>query len=194
MSTPTQPGWAPPQPPTTPPRKRHVGRNIALAVVGLFILGGVISAINGGGTTAPSAITSAPAATEGPTSPSATTVAEAPAATAAPATTTKPAPKHWTNVISVSGSSDKRTPAFTLHDGRARLRYTFTDSAGYGMVVGAVYVLAEGTSLAADGGIPEVMVSAPGSDSTELAQGPGRYYLDISAANARWTVTIQELR
>src|SRR6266487_1962257 len=104
MSTPTQPGWAPPQPPTPKP-KRHLGRNIALAVVGLFILGGVISAINGGGTTAPSAITSAPAATEGPTSPSATTVAEAPAATAAPATTTKPTPKHWTNVISVSGSS-----------------------------------------------------------------------------------------
>src|SRR6266496_3733356 len=85
MSTPTQPGWAPPQPPTTPPRKRHIGRNIALAVVGLFILGGVISAISGGGTTAPSAITYAPAATEGPTSPSAATVAEAPAATAAPA-------------------------------------------------------------------------------------------------------------
>ncbi|HEY5990540.1 MAG TPA: DUF732 domain-containing protein [Streptosporangiaceae bacterium] len=122
-----------------------------------------------------------------------TAATPAPPTTAAPVAT-KSAPKHWTTVISVSGSSDKRTPAFTLHGDRARLRYTFTDSAGYGMVVGAIYVLDEGTSLAADGGIPEVMVTDPGTDSTELAQGEGRYYLDISAANAHWTVTIQELR
>jgi hypothetical protein len=51
MSTTPQPGWEPPQTPTTPPRKRHVGRNIALAVVGLIILGGIVGSLSGGSDT-----------------------------------------------------------------------------------------------------------------------------------------------
>ncbi len=97
-------------------------------------------------------------------------------------------------VISSSGSSDKRTDVFTLHGGKTKLTYTFTDTSGVGAIVGAVFVLKEGDSLAKSGGIPEVTVSEPGSDSTFLAQGAGRYYLDISAANAHWTVKIQEYR
>jgi hypothetical protein len=116
--------------------------------------------------------------------------ATTPVTTAAP----KPKPKHWTTVISVSGSSDKRTPLFTLHGGRTKLTYKITDTSGMGAVIVGIYVLDEGTSLQADGGIPEVMATEPGSDSTELQQGPGRYYLDVSAANAHWTVTIQEYR
>ena len=63
-----------------------------------------------------------------------------------------------------------------------------------GSVVAAFYVLAEGTSLEKNGGIPEVMVTQAGSDSTILAKDAGNYYLDVSAANCNWTVTIEEQR
>jgi len=115
-------------------------------------------------------------------------------ATEAPQTTAATSPKRWATVLKVSGSSDKRTDVFTLHGGKTKLTYTFTDTSGIGVIVAAIFVVKEGDSLAKSGGIPEVTVSQPGRDSTFLAQGAGRYYLDVSAANARWTVTIQEYR
>lgn len=61
--TPTQPtGWT--TPPAAPPRKRHIGRNIVLALVALLVLGGVIGALSGGNSTPNTAVTS-PAATDG---------------------------------------------------------------------------------------------------------------------------------
>jgi hypothetical protein len=142
------------------------------------------------GTAAKSAAPATPATTAAPAAPA---VTEAPT-TQAPATTAAPAPASWHTVIKASGDAKKRTDLFDLHGGRAKLTYTFTDTAGYGMVVGAIYVLDEGANLEQDGGIPEVMVSKPGTDSTELTPSTGRHYLLVDAANAHWTVTIQELR
>lgn len=111
-----------------------------------------------------------------------------PELTSAPA----PKPKAWHTVATLTGSANKRGAAFALH-GRARLSYTARDASGLGSVLVAVYVMEEGTSLAADGGFPEVTVTTPGPGSTELANPPGRYYLEVNGANARWTVTVQEL-
>jgi hypothetical protein len=195
--TPQQPGWGPPPGPPPPPgsepsqpQKKRTGPfragflgcfGVLAAVVVVIIVVAVIASSGSKTTTAtPNASESEPVATT--------------PATEAPQTTATPKPKRWAKVISVSGSSDKRTDVFTLHGGKTKLTYKFTDTSGLGTIVGAIYVLDEGDSLAKSGGIPEVTVSQPGSDSTFLAKDAGRYYLDISAANARWTVTIQEYR
>ena len=184
--TPQQPGWGPP--PASQQQKKGGGAFKAgflgcfgvLAAVVVVIIAVAVIASSGSDTPSGSASQSGSVAT---------TAAASEAPSTAPAK-----PKRWTKVISVSGSSDKRTDVFTLHGGKTRLTYKFTDTSGFGSIVGAIYVVAEGESLAKSGGIPEVTVSEPGSDSTFLAKDAGRYYLDISAANARWTVTIQEYR
>lgn len=97
-------------------------------------------------------------------------------------------------VLHVSGNADKRTSLFTLHGVQTNLTHTVTDTSGFGSIVGAIYVLDEGTNLSVDGGIPDVIVTEPSTDSTEPAPIAGRYHLQVSAANAHWTVTIQEHR
>lgn len=110
--------------------------------------------------------------------------------TEAPTTTTAAKPKAWVQVTTLSGSANKRGEPFTLTGAPARLTY----KAAGNMAVLAVYLIAEGTSLQESGGFPEVMVSAAGSDSTMLAKEAGNYYLDVSAANCKWTATIEEQR
>ena len=97
-------------------------------------------------------------------------------------------------VVHASGHSDKRTDLFTLHGGRAKLAYSFTDDAGMGIIVGAIFVLTEGESLNKSGGVPEAIITKPGNDSTFLTKTAGRYYLEVSAAETHWTATISERR
>ena len=191
--TPQQPGWGPPPGPPQqpgPPQKKRSGAfkagflgcfGVLAAVVVVIIVVAVIAS-SGSKTSTPT-----------PNASESESVAPTPA-TEAPQTTAATSPKRWATVLKVSGSSDKRTDVFTLHGGKTKLTYTFTDTSGIGVIVAAIFVVKEGDSLAKSGGIPEVTVSQPGRDSTFLAQGAGRYYLDVSAANARWTVTIQEYR
>jgi len=101
-------------------------------------------------------------------------------------------PKEWITVIEVSGSSDKRTDIFYLHGKKTKLIYTVKSTSPAGPLVG-IYVLPEGHSLEEKGGgFPEVTVSEPGTDSTFLVKKAGNYYLDITSANATWTVKIEE--
>ncbi|HEY5988484.1 MAG TPA: hypothetical protein VIV12_19210 [Streptosporangiaceae bacterium] len=151
---------------------------LRLAVVGALVALALAGCGSGATTTTPP---SAPAAAK-----PATTQAPKPAATQAP----KPA--QWVTVLRASGNADKRTGLFTLHGRQAKLTYTFTDDAGFGMIVAAIYVLKEGDSLEKSGGNPEVMVTKAGKDSTFLTKEAGRYYLEVSAAETHWTVTIQE--
>lgn len=65
---------------------------------------------------------------------------------------------------------------------------------GGDMMIGGIYLLDAGTDLHKDGGIPEVMVSEAGKDSTMLYRDAGRYFVKVTAANAKYTVTLQELR
>jgi hypothetical protein len=189
MSTPTQPGWAPPQPPTPKP-KRHLGRNITLAVVGLFILGGIISAIDGGGTTGTQATT--PAVTEGPTSPSADTGASAavdttPAATEPPAT--QPVPKPVRH--SFSGSGNWNSPPFVLK--AESVKVTFAYSGNY---LGGTPSNFIASLEAADDSLPIVNdIGGKGGKTTTLyPSSPGsRYHLEIMA-DGHWTVTVQEVQ
>lgn len=187
----------PGQPAPQKPRKIWPARHpvwTSLGILGVIGLG--IVAVSGGGSPATPSVAASPSATpaitatnppgadgEQETTPPPPVLSKAPAAK----------PKAWHTVATLGGTANKRGPAFTLHGGQARLSYTARDTSGIGSVLVAVYVMEKGTSLAADGGFPEVTVTEPGPGSTELANPAGRYYLDISAANARWTVTVQEL-
>lgn len=99
--------------------------------------------------------------------------------------------KQYVKVIELSGNQNKKSDSFTLQGGKQKITYNFQ---GGDMVVGGIYVMKEGTSKDKDGGIPEVMIQNTGSDSTITRKGAGTYYLDITAANAKWTVTVEEER
>lgn len=163
----------------------------ALAAVGVLAAIGTVA----GGGDDPAPKVALPAASDagqtglGTPGPQPTIPSVAPAPV--PPVVQKPAVKAWHRVTVLSGSGNKRGPLFTVGQNRTRLTYTVKAN-DFALV--SVYVMEEGTSLAQDGGFPEVTVTDPGTDSTELAGGPGRYYLDVSAANARWTVTVEELR
>ena len=140
------------------------------------------------------ACTASPPATQ-PGTPAGTQAAGTAAATEATPTPTAapPAAAEWAEVISVSGNANKRTEVFELSDAPARLRWEATSNVeGFDTIAFAAYVMAEGTSLAEQGGIPEVFVTESGADETQLVKGAGRYYLDVTAANCDWTVVIEQ--
>lgn len=94
-------------------------------------------------------------------------------------------------IAELSGNANKSSDTFRLTGGKVTLDYDFE---GNSPIVGAIYLLKEGTSLSEDGGIPEVMVSEAGSDSTIIRKSSGDYYLQVNSANADYTVTVTEER
>lgn len=149
-------------------------------IIGVIVLFIIIGAMNNKDETPEDS-----SAANGPTTTASAPSVTPPAAKPAPA----PAPKKWVTVATLSGRSNKRSAPFTLGSGQKKLKYTIK---GNEMPMCAIYLMPEGESLQESGGIPEVIIDTAGSDSTYLAQSPGRYYLDVSAANCNWTVTIIE--
>ena len=180
QGTPAYWGAQPPPPAPAPaPRKswprRHWFLTAVIGLVALVVLGTIASAAGGGS----SSTSSAP-------------VAGAPAGGGAPGKATT-----WHPVTQMTTGASKRSAPFQLAGGRARIRYTVT---GGDATLVAIYVVQQGKSLAKDGGIPEVTVSPDDlkggkvSDSTELANGAGTYYLDVTNANGRVSLVVEELR
>lgn len=98
----------------------------------------------------------------------------------------------WTTVATLTGNADQQSDTITLSGGKTRVTYDFVDSSGYGSIIGAIYVLTEGTDLMTDGGIPDVMISEAGAGETILRKSAGDYYLKVTSANANYTVTVEE--
>lgn len=98
----------------------------------------------------------------------------------------------WTTLATISGNADQQSDTLVFSGGKIRVTYEFVDTSGMDMVVGAVYVLTEGTDLMTDGGIPDVMVSEEGAGETILRKSEGEYYVKVSSANAEYTVTVEE--
>lgn len=138
-----------------------------------------------------SSSTTVAVSTVGTSAKATTSVTSAPTITTTAKATTTEKEKAWTEVVTLSGNGNKRSSSFTLSGAEARLRYTVE---GQDMVIAAIYVVEEGTSLQESGGFPEVTATAAGSDETYLQKSAGEYYLDVTAANCSWTVTIEELR
>ncbi|MBA4606962.1 hypothetical protein H1W00_00545 [Aeromicrobium sp. Marseille-Q0843] len=127
-------------------------------------------------------------------------VAAAAETTTAAKTEKKPAAKKpaakpkWRKVAELSGSADKQSDTIKLTGEKVRLSYEFKDTSGMDMVVGGIYLLDEGTDLMSDGGIPEVMISEAGKDSTILRKDKGEYFLKVTAANVEYKVVLEELK
>ncbi len=125
-------------------------------------------------------------------------VASPPAPASGDITSSAPAPKahakRWVTVATLAGGGNKRGAPFRLGDGDKRLAYTVKDTSGIGAVTVGIYILDKGDSLARSGGFPEVMADQAGKDTTRLAQEAGDYYLDVNAANARWSIKVQEMK
>ncbi|EYT52756.1 hypothetical protein H490_0112435 [Leucobacter sp. UCD-THU] len=98
----------------------------------------------------------------------------------------------WTPVATITGNADQQSDTIALTGGKVRVTYDFVDNAGANMVVGAVYVLTEDTDIMTDGAIPDVMISEPGAGETILRKDAGDYYVKVTAANADYTVTVEE--
>lgn len=107
-------------------------------------------------------------------------------------TTNSTAPKKWVTVATLRGSGNKRGESFHLSGGDARLTYRVKGT--FEAFVMAVYVMDKGTSLEKEGGFPEVTPTESGKESTQLAKEAGDYYLEVQAANATWSVTVEEKR
>lgn len=91
----------------------------------------------------------------------------------------------------MNGSSDKRSPSFTLEGGEQKLEYTFE---GKTMPTMAAYVEQDGWDLAKDGGFPAAWPDKAGSDSKMLDKDAGEYIIQVLSANCDWTVTLLEKR
>ena len=152
-------------------------KKIIIGIIGFFILIGVIGAIGGSSNKNSNQATTPTGSNSGNTNPQPT---EAPQKQ-----------KQWTTVVEASGNANKNTDTFELKGGKTKITYTFS---GGDVIVGAIYVLKEGTDLMKQGGIPEVTVTSSGTDSTFITKSAGNYYLSIKAANTSWTVKIEEER
>ena len=97
----------------------------------------------------------------------------------------------WVEVMSMSGSTSKRSPSFTLEGGEQTLEYTMK---GETMPVMAVYVEKPDWDLKEDGGFPAAWPDKAGSDSTMLDKDAGEYIVQVESANCDWTVTLLEKR
>ena len=187
-----QPQWQPGMPPPNLPKQKkpffkRTWVIVSGAIIAVFVIVGIA---NGGSTPANNAAdtpsggqtsNSQPADEKKSTQPSQKPAAQAPA-------------KKWVKLITLSGSADKSSDTIKTTGGKLRVSYNFTDPTKTGMIVVAVYVLDEGVDPQKDGAIPDVMISEPGKDATTIRKDAGEYYVRVSAANTKYTVTVEEER
>lgn len=102
--------------------------------------------------------------------------------------------KKWTEVYTFSGNGMKKSPAFELGGGDAKLVYKYNAPGGLGMGMFAAYVVNEGEDIMQTGGIPEVMTQAENEESESAIQkGSGRYYINVNASGT-WAVSVLEYK
>jgi hypothetical protein len=100
--------------------------------------------------------------------------------------------KQWVELVQFKGSGDKKSEIFTYGGGKARIRYEFT-SGDMGALY--VYVVKEGEDIMRDGGFPEVMLDGPESGESNLSHlKKGNYYLNVTSANGKWVVIVEEFK
>lgn len=99
-------------------------------------------------------------------------------------------PKTWQKVAELSGSTEKKSPVFTLDGNETKMTYSAT---GRDMGILSIYLVKEGHDLQSEGGFPEVSISKPTTDETRITKPAGNYFLDVSST-FDYTITIEELR
>lgn len=88
----------------------------------------------------------------------------------------------------------KKSPAFELTGGDAKLVYKYKAPGGIGMGMFSAYVVNEGEDIMQTGGIPEIMTQTESEESeSAIHKGSGRYYLNVNASG-NWTVSVLEYK
>lgn len=100
-----------------------------------------------------------------------------------------PTEKKWVIVSQLTGTGEKKGPAFTLTGAEARIRYEL----GGDIAMLGVYVVEAGTDIMKTGGFPEIMESEAGSGESALHGKRGEYYLNVTGGG-RWKVWVEEMR
>lgn len=175
-----QPGpyAVPAQPPAPVIKPKRTGwkwfGGLIAFLFGLVIVGGIIGTATDPGRTA-----------QLPTE--ATTKAGASKSTVPPAVA-----KKWVPLTTVTGGTEKTSDTIRTVGGKIRVSWTFT---GGQYAAGAIYLLNEGTDLQEDGGVPVAMIDeASTKDSIVLRKAAGEYFVQVTAANAKYTVKVEEER
>jgi hypothetical protein len=182
--------WQAPQPPA--PKKPFFKRTWVIvtgAVLAVFVVIGVASGGGSGPQAGGDAAADQPSGgvtSSGEPAGQATQPAKKPAA--------PPAAKGWVKLVTLSGAADKNSDTIKTTGGKLRISYNFTDPGKSGFIVAAVYFLDEGVDPMKDGALPDVMISEPGKDVTTIRKDAGEYYLKITAANTKYSVTVEEER
>lgn len=101
---------------------------------------------------------------------------------------------NWVTVATLSGTADKQGPVFALSGAPTRLTCKVVSISGAPHL--SVYTLREGQSLADSQGAaletPLVTMTGTGTKSITFALPASNYYLDVTAANLSWQVTLEE--
>lgn len=93
--------------------------------------------------------------------------------------------EEWKEVVTVSGSADKKTEPFSISGKRWKVIYTITKDNPYATFYATSYEPGE------DFGDSIVMGADESGETVMYTKG--EIYLDITSANCSWTVTVQEL-
>lgn len=185
-----QPQYQTPPQQFQPPKKSHTFRNVVLGILvgGFLLIAGCTAIILlGANSIDTSTLPTDKPTTSAPAEPDSKTTAPAPTKTAVPAV-------KWVKLVTLSGSADKSSDTIKTTGGKIRITYSFKVIDDLGGILAAVYLLDEGTDLVKDGGVPDVTVRDAGKDFITLRKAAGEYYLRVMAANARYTVTVEEQR
>lgn len=96
--------------------------------------------------------------------------------------------EEWEDVITVSGSSDKKTEPFKITGKRWKVVYTLTKTRGSNY--GVIYIK---TYRPGDSSYDDIVVSGARESGETVMYSKGELYLDISSANISWDVKVQQL-
>lgn len=173
---------------------RYSANKALLLTLGFLVAVGV-AGCGGVTTTAPTEATSATGTTtKGTTAaPSTSATAAPPDGTTTSASTVTPGTaatllEGWREVLSISGSDNANSEVFQLTGKAVRLTFSLEGD----MAIGAVYLFEEGHDFDKEGGIPDVMLTGSGLESTDIVKEAGRYFLCVKAANCEWSAAVEE--
>lgn len=187
---PTSPAYQPPEagpvtPPPAPPKKRRPWWQWALIVVGVVLVIAVASSMaNGGGKgTTKTQSGQPPAVTQVPTQ------APIQAPTQVPTQAPTQAPKQMVVIQKFEGNQNTKTPTFHVPDS-ATLEWSAKPTSEYGGYFSII-------TYSSDGQYGDLIANT-GLSSTQSGKytfhGDADIYLDVSAVNASYTITISALQ
>ncbi len=95
--------------------------------------------------------------------------------------------QEYTPVTKIEGSGDKTTETFNIKSDKWRINWSIVPTNEY--AVFGFYVYEEGDEFS----VESVMAGEQNSDTTIIREGPGKFYIKVSAANLKsWILNIEE--